>query len=124
MGKNLGKFRTLKHVEYNVTPVEFPPSIVDDSEYEDINVLVARLCRGESVPTVPVEYDGTGSVDQLIANQSPFEKDGADLSDVGPVLDGLRSRQESSKAVPLPSPAGAAETPPIAAPEAPTDANK
>lgn len=114
MGKDMTpKFRTIRNLQnYNDDERDFPPSCVDETGYEDINVLVKRLTRGEALPPGRAgSYDGNGSAEELLAKASPLQEDGADLADVGPIVDGIKARQAARKA---PKPSKATPPPPPA----------
>lgn len=98
--KRTAEFRTIRNLRgYKDPETGFPKSMVDDSDYEDINVLVARMLRGEVVHCGrPVQYDGTGTAEELIAQASPLEQSGSDLADIGPIIDSL----QAPKGVPTP----------------------
>jgi len=98
--KKTAGFRTIRNLRgYNDAEKGFPPSVIDESEYEDINVLVKRFMRGEVVMSgQPVYYDGDGSADELIAAANPLSMDGADLADVGPIKAGIEARENERKA--------------------------
>jgi len=99
--KSTSAFRTIRNLRgYNDNEKGFPPSIVDDSDYEDINVLVARMMRGESVHCgLAVQFDGADTADNLIEASSPLNRDGVDLADAQPIVEGIKSRQAARKAV-------------------------
>lgn len=99
--KKTAEFRTIRNLRgYNDNERNFPPSMVDDSDYEDINILVNRMLKGERVDLRSRSgcYDGAGSPEELMEAQSPLEQDGADLADLGPIVDGLKERQKARKA--------------------------
>lgn len=120
--KKTANFRTIRNLKgYNDDETGFPPSEVDQDGYEDINSLVARMLRGEIVrASRSVQFDGDAPAEDLIAGQSPMDRDGSDLADIGPLMDEVtdtiknerKKAKKASKVDPLTPPAGAVETPP------------
>jgi len=95
--KGTANFRTIRNLRgYDDSERGFPLPEVDDTDYEDINVLVKRFMKGEIMKVgKTVSFDGQGSADDLIAKASPFMMDGADMSDVGPITDALKERAKA-----------------------------
>lgn len=115
--KGTANFRTIRNLRgYDDSERGFPPPEVDDTDYEDINVLVKRFMKGEILKVgKAVSFDGVGSAEELMAAASPLQVDGADLADVGPIKDGIKERanerkKEASK--PKPAPGGGVGTSP------------
>lgn len=120
-------FRTIRNLRgYDDSERDFPPSEVDDSEYEDINVLVKRFMRGEIVHAGRAgTYDGDNQDPVALMDQmSPFEQDGADLADVPVIQEGLKSRAKARKAVKATPPTPSEEKPKEGTGEAGSGATK
>jgi len=57
------------------------------SDYEDINTMVARIIRGEILPQMPdeFEYDDTDDVEEIYDAEHPLDVENLDVSDFGSV---------------------------------------
>jgi len=111
--KGTANFRTIRNLRgYDDSERGFPPPEVDDTDYEDINVLVKRFMKGEILKVGNVAtFDGQGSAEELMAAASPLQADGADLADVGPITSGIKERANARKNAPKPAPKGAGGSP-------------
>jgi len=99
--KGTANFRTIRNLRgFDDSERGFPPPEVDDTDYEDISVLVKRFMKGEIIKVgKSVSFDGSGSAEELLAAADPLKADGADLADVGPIKDGIKERaNERNKA--------------------------
>lgn len=79
---------------YEDPQVEFPPSCVDSSQYEELSTLVRKFLRGErKVRFVPVyEIDSEIDPEKAIDEIPPNRLEGFELSDAHAVLSRGRER--------------------------------
>lgn len=75
------------------------PSQTRQSDYEDINVTVSRIIRGEVLPRMPdeFEYDDSVSTEDILSVEHPLDGENMDLVDYGsPYEDDIRQGIENA----------------------------
>lgn len=83
--------RKIIHVadyDYTATGTTFTEeSQTRQSDYEDINSMVARIIRGEIFPRMPDEFEYTDEdvADDILAQEHPLDAEDVDLADTGSI---------------------------------------
>lgn len=79
------KVKTINNYDYKNTGTVFTePSQTRQSDYEDVNSLVARIIRGEIRPVMPEEFEySVEETDEILASEHPLDSEDLDISDFG-----------------------------------------
>lgn len=75
------------------------PSQTRQTDYEDVNTMVARIIRGEVIPQMPdeFEYDDKVSDEDILSAEHPLDAEQMDLMDYGsPYEDDIRQGIENA----------------------------
>lgn len=81
------KVKTVNNYNYKDTGTTFTElSQTRQSDYEDVNSLVARIIRGEIRPVMPEEFEySSEETDEIFAQEHPLDEENLDISDFGSV---------------------------------------
>lgn len=109
--------------DFNDDEVNLEPSKTDPSADEPIEKLVERMLKGELVNTRNVSYDteiSTGDAPGEVFDRLPVqERDGFDISDAAPILEGAAATLASLEPKAPPAPPAPVPAPPPPAPVPP-----
>lgn len=97
---------------YNDDEINSEPSLCDPSQDEPMEALVARLMRGEVLPSNGMGYDVQPGQDE--AEVPVMERSGADIADIPPIL-AAGAAAAAAAAAASAAAAGAVTPPPVPA---------